>query len=106
MLNSSWPTAVRYERKLYNRNGYITPPPPPPPHPQVRLRDMYENPARRFHLSSCQFSLHYSFEKYERAHMMLRNACENLRPGGFFIGTTIDSNEVMYVYQESYVARS
>ena len=30
--------------------------------------------------------------------MMLRNACENLRPGGYFIGTTIDSNEIVLVY--------
>ena len=62
---------------------------------QVRLRDRYENPARRFHVTSCQFSVHYSFESYSRAHMMLRNACENLRPGGYFIGTTVDSNEVV-----------
>ena len=29
--------------------------------------------------------------------MMLRNACENLRPGGVFIGTTVDSNEIVSV---------
>ncbi len=66
---------------------------------QARLRDQYKNPARRFHITSCQFSVHYAFESYDRAHMMLRNACENLRPGGFFIGTTVDSNELMYVRQ-------
>ena len=60
-----------------------------------RLRECYENEAMRFHLTSCQFSLHYSFESHAQAHMMLRNACENLRPGGYFIGTTIDSNKLM-----------
>ena len=64
---------------------------------QVRLRDEYVNPGRRFHITSCQFSLHYSFESFEKATMMLRNACENLRPGGYFVGTTVDSNELMYV---------
>ena len=64
---------------------------------QVRLRDEYINPGRRFHITSCQFSLHYSFESFEKATMMLRNACENLRPGGYFVGTTVDSNELMYV---------
>lgn len=28
---------------------------------------------------------------------MLQNACENLRVGGFFIGTTVDSNELVSV---------
>ena len=63
--------------------------------PQERLRDRYENPGRRFHLTSCQFSIHYSFESYEKAHMMLRNACENILPGGYFIGTTVDANQLV-----------
>ena len=29
--------------------------------------------------------------------MMLRNACESLRPGGYFIGTTIDANQLVLV---------
>ena len=49
----------------------------------------------RFNLTSCQFSVHYSFESQPQAHMMLRNACENLRPGGYFIGTTVDSSELV-----------
>ena len=62
---------------------------------QKRLRTVYRNAGCRFHLVSCQFSVHYAFESYDRAHMMLRNACENLRPGSFFIGTTVDSNEIV-----------
>lgn len=46
-------------------------------------------------MASCQFSLHYSFESYDKAHMMLQNACENLKPGAYFIGTTVDSYELM-----------
>ena len=62
---------------------------------QVRLRDVYHNPAMRFNVASCQFSLHYCFESLEQAETMLRNLCENLKPGGFFIGTTVDSNELV-----------
>ena len=64
-------------------------------HLQVRLRDVYRNPGMRFNITSCQFSLHYCFESLTQAEMMLRNLCENLRPGGFFIGTTVDSNELV-----------
>lgn len=57
--------------------------------------DLYEK-ATRFNIASCQFSLHYSFESYEKAMVMLRNACENLLPNGYFIGTTVDANELVY----------
>ena len=66
---------------------------------QVRLRDVYKNPAMRFNITSCQFSLHYCFESAPQAEMMLQNLCENLRPGGFFIGTTVDSNELVWEIQ-------
>ena len=46
-------------------------------------------------MTSCQFSLHYSFESYDKAMGMLQNACENLRPGGYFIGTIVDANEMV-----------
>ncbi|CAI7993579.1 mRNA cap guanine-N7 methyltransferase [Geodia barretti] len=67
----------------------------------VRLRERYKNSGRSFNIVSCQFSVHYSFETYPRAHMMLRNACENLRPGGVFIGTTVDSNEIVRRLREA-----
>ncbi|XP_066479879.1 mRNA cap guanine-N7 methyltransferase isoform X2 [Tiliqua scincoides] len=52
-------------------------------------RNMY------FDICSCQFVYHYSFETYEQADMMLKNACERLCPGGYFIGTTPDSYELV-----------
>ncbi|XP_073446129.1 mRNA cap guanine-N(7) methyltransferase [Dendrobates tinctorius] len=48
-----------------------------------------------FDICSCQFVYHYSFETYEQADMMLRNACERLCPGGYFIGTTPDGFELV-----------
>ncbi|KAG9479104.1 hypothetical protein GDO78_012650, partial [Eleutherodactylus coqui] len=54
-----------------------------------------KNPDTTFDICSCQFVYHYSFETYEQADMMLRNACEQLCPGGYFIGTTLDGFEVV-----------
>ncbi|XP_024154340.1 mRNA cap guanine-N7 methyltransferase [Oryzias melastigma] len=48
-----------------------------------------------FDICSCQFVYHYSFESEQKADMMLRNACERLKPGGFFIGTTPDAYELV-----------
>jgi len=46
-------------------------------------------------LVSCQFSFHYCFESLPQAEVMLRNAAECLRPGGYFIGTIPDAYEIM-----------
>ncbi|KAG8442240.1 hypothetical protein GDO86_011148 [Hymenochirus boettgeri] len=59
------------------------------------LSKKYSNPDIRFDICSCQFVYHYSFETYEQADMMLRNACEMLHPGGYFIGTTPNSFELV-----------
>ena len=60
-----------------------------------RARDFYKNPDQEFDLVSCQFAFHYCFESLPQADCMLRNASENLRKGGFFIGTTPDAHDIM-----------
>ncbi|XP_057687913.1 mRNA cap guanine-N7 methyltransferase [Corythoichthys intestinalis] len=60
-----------------------------------RLADKYDRPDLTFDICSCQFVYHYSFESEAKANMMLRNACERLKPGGFFIGTTPDAYELV-----------
>ncbi|GAU93629.1 hypothetical protein RvY_05540-2 [Ramazzottius varieornatus] len=60
-----------------------------------KLSPKLRNPSQMFDLVSCQFSFHYSFETYERAERMLRNACDRLAPGGLFIGTIPDAHEIM-----------
>jgi mRNA (guanine-N7-)-methyltransferase len=60
-----------------------------------RLRDLYEDRHIQFDLVSCQFSFHYSFESLPQAEMMLQNACENLKPGGYFIGTLPNAYELI-----------
>ncbi|XP_048770806.2 mRNA cap guanine-N7 methyltransferase-like [Ostrea edulis] len=62
---------------------------------KVRLREKYEDASMKFDLSSCQFSFHYSFESLPQAKVMLQNACECLTLGGYFIGTTPNSLEIM-----------
>jgi len=60
-----------------------------------RARDFYKNSDQEFDLVSCQFAFHYCFESLPQADCMLRNASENLRKGGFFIGTTPDAHDIM-----------
>ena len=49
----------------------------------------------QFDVVSCQFSIHYAFSSEERVRTVLQNVSERLRPGGFFIGTTTDSNVIV-----------
>ncbi|GAB1603306.1 mRNA cap guanine-N7 methyltransferase-like [Argonauta hians] len=60
-----------------------------------RLKDLYKDSSISFDLVSCQFALHYSFESYSQADMMLKNAAECLQDGGYFIGTTTNSYELV-----------
>lgn len=59
------------------------------------LSEKLDEPELMFDICSCQFVYHYSFESEQKADMMLRNACERLKPGGFFIGTTPDAFELV-----------
>ncbi|XP_054841052.1 mRNA cap guanine-N7 methyltransferase isoform X2 [Eublepharis macularius] len=59
------------------------------------LSKKYSDRNMCFDICSCQFVYHYSFETYEQADMMLKNACERLCHGGYFIGTTPDSYELV-----------
>jgi len=56
---------------------------------------VYKDQDIQFDLVSCQFSFHYSFESLAQAEMMLQNACECLKPGGYFIGTIPNGYELM-----------
>jgi mRNA (guanine-N7-)-methyltransferase len=47
---------------------------------------------KSFDVISCQFAVHYSWSTEQRARCAFRNVARLLRPGGHFIGTTVDSN--------------
>ena len=61
---------------------------------KVDLETVYEDKNVTFDIVSCQFAFHYCFESIEQADVMLKNISQRLRPGGFFIGTTPDANEI------------
>lgn len=48
-----------------------------------------------FDIISCQFAFHYSFESLDQAECILRNVSESLKPGGYFIGTIPNSNDLV-----------
>jgi mRNA (guanine-N7-)-methyltransferase len=66
-----------------------------------RLRERFYDPAIELNLVSCQFAFHYCFETPRQAECMLKNASECLKPGGYFIGTIPDANEIMRRQKES-----
>jgi hypothetical protein len=47
-----------------------------------------------FHISSCQFALHYFFENRATIHKFVRNLSECTRLNGYFIGTCYDGQTV------------
>ena len=47
-----------------------------------------------FHVSSCQFALHYFFENTKSLHSFLKNVAECTMTGGYFVGTCYDGKEV------------
>ncbi|XP_041046108.1 mRNA cap guanine-N7 methyltransferase [Carcharodon carcharias] len=59
------------------------------------LTEKYQNSDIMFDICSCQFVYHYSFETLQQADTMLKNACDRLRPGGYFIGTTPNAFELV-----------
>lgn len=60
----------------------------------VRLSDHIPQ-SISFDIVSCQFSMHYAFENEKRVRQLLQNVTDRLKPGGFFIGTTVDANVVI-----------
>lgn len=47
-----------------------------------------------FHVSSCQFAIHYFFENKTSLHGFMRNVSECTKVGGYFIGTSYDGKLV------------
>lgn len=62
---------------------------------KARLREKYKDPSVKLDLVSCQFAVHYSFESVQQTECLIRNASECLQPGGFFIGTIPDANDLI-----------
>jgi len=61
----------------------------------VSIKHQFKDPNQALDLVSSQFAFHYSFESQSRIEKMLENVTDNLKPGGYFIGTTTDADEIM-----------
>lgn len=59
------------------------------------IKELYQDPSIEFDIVSCQFAFHYCFESYSQAVTMLKNITSNLKHGGYFVGTTPCSYEIM-----------
>ena len=49
---------------------------------------------KTFNIVSCQFSIHYFFKSIEMAESAMMRIAHMLKPGGFFIGTTLDGDKI------------
>ena len=58
------------------------------------LDDTSTSNGSQFDIASCQFAMHYMFETRQRAGRFFAEISRNLRPGGYFIATTMDSRVV------------
>jgi hypothetical protein len=54
-----------------------------------------------FHISSCQFAIHYFFSDESTLHSFLRNVSDCTRIGGLFIGTCLDGETVFNLLNKS-----
>jgi len=52
-----------------------------------------------FHISSCQFAMHYFFASADTLHSFLRNLSECTRLGGYFVGTCYNGQRVFDLLQ-------
>ena len=53
-----------------------------------------------FHISSCQFAMHYFFESAQKLHNFLRNLSECTRVGGYYLGTCYDGQKVFQLLRK------
>lgn len=54
-----------------------------------------------FDVVSCQYAIHYFFEDELKLRTFLQNVTDNLKIGGYFIGTSFDGNRVFEKLKES-----
>lgn len=59
------------------------------------IRNKIHESDLKHNMVSSQFCIHYSFESFKQADCFLENVSDSLEIGGYFIGTTTDSNELI-----------
>jgi mRNA (guanine-N7-)-methyltransferase len=66
-----------------------------------RLKEKYKNPGIPIDLVSVQFGFHYSFESLTQVEKMLQNISDNLKYGGYFVGTVPNADRIVQRYREA-----
>ncbi|OAF70672.1 mRNA cap guanine-N7 methyltransferase, partial [Intoshia linei] len=62
----------------------------------VGKENIYKNLSNvTYDVVSCQFALHYFFGEMETLNCALENACSKIKPGGYFIGTIPNANQIV-----------
>lgn len=62
--------------------------------------DLYGYGEEGFHISSCQFALHYFFKDNNTVHNFLRNVSECTKLNGYFIGTCYDGQSIFNLLKD------
>ena len=61
----------------------------------VPIQKIYRGLAKsKFHIVSCQYSLHYYFENMTKLEGYLDNVVNNCKKGGYFIGCCYDGDKI------------
>jgi hypothetical protein len=68
--------------------------------------ERYGEAEQGFHISSCQFALHYFFETPRLLHGFLRNLAECTRLQGYFIGTCYDGKTIFNLLSKKRIDES
>ena len=66
---------------------------------EEKLKDINERIV--FDIVSTQMAIHYLFESEDKLRAYFKNVTDRLEPGGYFIGTTIDSDELIFRIREN-----
>ena len=66
-----------------------------------KLKDFYKLGNNNFDIVSCQFSIHYFFKDLETLQGLLENVSSLLKPGGVFIGTSLDGKSVFDILNKN-----
>ena len=66
-----------------------------------KIRSKYSNKATKgFDVISSQFSIHYYFENEKTFMGFLENVKDNIKKGGYFIGTCYDGGKIYDHFKE------
>ena len=66
-----------------------------------KLKGFYNLGSNNFDVVSCQFSIHYFFKDLETLNGLLENVSRLLKPGGVFIGTSLDGKNVFDILKKN-----